>query len=550
MVLNNRSFLNTDPIRNFRFLVQFLPHSANQKFNFVPTLGFTSVSGLSVSTESVPYREGGYNAQPLSAKVLTVNGWKSMGEIEVGDRVIDPYGQDSKVTGVYPKGVRDVYKVTLRDGSETEACYQHLWEVQTDAMRTPRVIDTLELKERVERGQRVALPAVAPVEFEAIAELPIDPYLLGVLISEGSLTNGARFTQDPSNTEMLERVKAALPEGHSLASVGNDHRITVGQGGAQTLRTVPGRNLIVLALRDLGLFGKRSAEKFLPDVYKYASVADRIALLRGIMDGDGSVGAKGRLQYTSASKRLRDDVVEVIQSLGGRVTTGHVTGVLYTSPTQGTPTAAQDAYKITGGRLPFNPFHMTRKAALFVPKDDRAFRVVKSVELVRQEEVQCISVSADSHLYVTDNYIATHNTTVHQIPGQSTFGPLTLQRGMMLGTIQHWLWMKRLFAVAGTTVPGGDFRCDLMIYVLAHPSANSASSEISNGVTTSSLGKVIDDKVHQKFHVYNAWPTTVAYSDLNAGDNALMVEQLTLVHEGFDMVVANYNSSDVKNYPI
>lgn len=153
--------------------------------------------------------------------------------------------------------------------------------------------------------------------------------------------------------------------------------------------------------------------------------------------------------------------------------------------------------------------------------------------------VSGLAVSTESIPYREGGY----NTTIHQIPGQSTFQPLTLQRGMLLGTPQHWNWMKKLFHVAGNGTPDGDFRADVNIHVLAHPT-NTAASEIS---TAAASGLVIDDRVHMKFKVYNAWPTTVAYSDLSAGDNALLVEQMTLVHEGFDCVVANDWTNDVKN---
>lgn len=155
-----------------------------------------------------------------------------------------------------------------------------------------------------------------------------------------------------------------------------------------------------------------------------------------------------------------------------------------------------------------------------------------------------LAVSTESIPYREGGF----NTTVHQIPGQTTFGPITLQRGMILGSPQHWNWMQRLFSVNGNTQPGGDFRADMLIFVLAHPSSNTASSEITAGTVASQsqVGGIIDDKVHMKFRVFNVWPTTVAYSDLNSGDNALLVEQVTLVHEGFAAVVANSWNSDVK----
>ena len=149
--------------------------------------------------------------------------------------------------------------------------------------------------------------------------------------------------------------------------------------------------------------------------------------------------------------------------------------------------------------------------------------------------VSGLSVQTDSIPYREGGY----NTTVHQIPGQTTFSPITLQRGVVLGTSQHWDWMRQLFAtVQGgtTTKTGQNFRVDLEIEVLTHPIAGSGSGNV-NGVEVPEL--TVDnykDHVSARFQVYNCWPTAVAYSDLNAGDNALFVEQISLVHEGFDMI--------------
>lgn len=139
--------------------------------------------------------------------------------------------------------------------------------------------------------------------------------------------------------------------------------------------------------------------------------------------------------------------------------------------------------------------------------------------------VSGLAVTTDSIPYREGGY----NTTVHQIPGQTTFSPVTLQRGVILGTRQNWDWMRKLFA----TVEGGStntlaekFRADLEISVLTHPIPG-------QGLTAGSSAE--DDHVSLRFKVYNAWPTSVAYSDLNAGDNAIFVEQMTLVHEGFDV---------------
>jgi hypothetical protein len=130
------------------------------------------------------------------------------------------------------------------------------------------------------------------------------------------------------------------------------------------------------------------------------------------------------------------------------------------------------------------------------------------------------------------------NTTIHQIPGQSTFSPVTLQRGVVVGSRKNWDWMSMLFqAVGGTNYNvSQSFRCNVVVDVLNHPvpySTSNASTQYGSASTETTDAE--KDVIVARFRLYNAWPTTLAYSDLNAGDNALMVEQMTLVHEGLDM---------------
>ena len=143
-----------------------------------------------------------------------------------------------------------------------------------------------------------------------------------------------------------------------------------------------------------------------------------------------------------------------------------------------------------------------------------------------------------------------YNTTVHQIPGQTTFSPITLQRGVMVGSRQSWDWMRQLFTtVLGTglqTAGGGSsrstFRTRVDIDVLDHPvtrdgDPNNDINTVDEGFgTNSGFGSsgYLNVPIKLKFRVYNAWIQTLSYSDLNAGDNSLLVEQMTLVHEGFD----------------
>ena len=140
--------------------------------------------------------------------------------------------------------------------------------------------------------------------------------------------------------------------------------------------------------------------------------------------------------------------------------------------------------------------------------------------------VSGLSVTTESIPYREGGY----NTTVHQIPGQTTFAPITLQRGVILNTKQNWEWMRQLFATVqggAKNVQGESFRCDLEIRVLSHPIPGSAGSD--------DIQSAANDHIAMRFNVYNAWITSVSYSDLSAGDNAIFVEQAVLVHEGFDV---------------
>lgn len=155
--------------------------------------------------------------------------------------------------------------------------------------------------------------------------------------------------------------------------------------------------------------------------------------------------------------------------------------------------------------------------------------------------VSGLTVSTEAIQYREGGY----NTTVHQLPGQTSFSPVTLSKGVMLGDSSQYGWMKRLFSVISSGAKAGvgaDFRCDLDISVLSHPNAAGLTVQSATlaGVNT-------DPHVALRFRVYNAWITNLSYSNLDAGGNSLMVEEMTLVHEGWDAKYASdYKTSAAK----
>jgi phage tail-like protein len=131
------------------------------------------------------------------------------------------------------------------------------------------------------------------------------------------------------------------------------------------------------------------------------------------------------------------------------------------------------------------------------------------------------------------------NTTLHQLPGMTAFEPITLTRGVILGSTEGINWMRKLFAaVSGQGIAGSDgtsFRCDLDIYVLDHP---------ITGAPNITAGDIIAGNAYKmKFTVHNAWVQQLAFTDLSATDNQLLYETLTLLHEGLSVELAPYGGT-------
>jgi len=175
-------------------------------------------------------------AQPLTAKVLTPDGWRPIGDLAVGDLVVGSDGLPTPVLGVYPQGRRPVYRVTTQDGASTLACGEHLWTVRTPDDRShgrpSRVLQTQEMIGQLRRGHvhRYELPLVDPVEFVP-QEVPIDPYALGLLLGDDCLTTSTTPSFSTADPELAQALEAALPgielyrETESVMDVALLHRL-------------------------------------------------------------------------------------------------------------------------------------------------------------------------------------------------------------------------------------------------------------------------------------------------------------------------------------
>jgi len=338
----------------------------------------------------------------------------------VGDLVVGSNGLPTPVLGVYPQGRKEVFRVKAQDGASTLCCGEHLWAVTTlkdwQRGRPARVIETRGMIDRLRaaHAHRFELPLVSPVEFEP-REVPMDPYALGLLLGDGCLTTSTTPSFTTADPELAVALETALVGTELRRKTKVDYvlRHTGGHRGGVIVS-----NPVTVVLRELGLAGTRSNTKFVPQEYLHNSSEVRLAVLQGLLDTDGGPvtqnGRTCRIQYGTNSPRLRDDVVFLVRSLGGvaywrtRAAAGRAPGRARGRDVH----HRSDAY-ILDVRLPegLEPFRLTRKRELYRRHGGgRPMRFVHSIEPAGEQETLCIQVAAADSLYVTDDFLVTHNT--------------------------------------------------------------------------------------------------------------------------------------------
>jgi phage terminase large subunit-like protein len=364
----------------------------------------------------------------LDAKILTPFGWKLNGDMQAGDMIVNPRtGTAARVIIAHKPQVVDVWRVFFSDGTQIDCGKEHLWTVKYAGRRNKvhnrersqgfddqwlggyRTVTTEMLQAEVVkadaaigRGKRANYPMIPvnhPVQFtgtsrNADTTWPVEPYLLGVMIGDGHMKTLGVTSVDQ---QIVDEVKAAADRlGGDVRSSGIQHFIR-----GTDLRE---------RLQSIGLLECRSWEKFIPERYLFATLDVRQALMQGLMDTDGTVYKSGRMSYTTVSKQLADDVAHLARSLGAlaKVSTK-------------TPTYTHKGEKKTG-RLaysirikphdPTNFFRLERKKDRAKLLKNKPAKLVIGVERVAGEraKMRCITVDTTDGLYITDDFIVTHNS--------------------------------------------------------------------------------------------------------------------------------------------
>lgn len=428
-----------------------------------------------VSEEELGFLPG---PQPLYSKVLTPNGWSTIKDIQIGDKVINSKGEYSTVVNKSVISIEPVYEITTSDGRKTKAATNHLFYTRTlndrkhvvdkryghkykgSVKPLSEIISTL----YTNKGKlNHSLPRNKAVIFEDIKKHIIPPYVLGCLIGDGSFSNSGVSLHN-TDLELIEKCKTLLkPLGAELTNKKDSISYTI---STDQLNNKPSKSIVVKNLKTgtvetfyqkykaleqypmdpstlnyrclyntivddlefsfgektevstnvvknelirLGLFGKTSLNKFIPKEYIYnSSVEDRLELIRGLLDTDGTCD-KNLAAFTTISEQLAKDIIEIVQSLGGKAN-------YYTRNRIGKETIYKEhtiksnhiSYEVVIN-VPKNPFYISRKSKKYQVKAISNV-LIKDIKIVGEEPVQCLQLDSEDGLYITDDYIVTHNS--------------------------------------------------------------------------------------------------------------------------------------------
>ena len=353
-------------------------------------------------------------AQPLDAKILTKSGWKKMGDLKVGEKLVSIDGKPSQIKGIFPQGKKQIYQITFSDGRSTKCCDEHLWKIHSRHFEQPKVLSTAKISEMLTKKRyqnRLWIDVISGEFGDADKNLPINPWLLGALIGDGKLSGTSLIFSTASN-QILDVIKKKIGKEFLLKHVCDyDYRIIQSEKIHKKGSNKVSPNKIVEELKKLRLWNVKSEKKFIPEVYFSASRKSRLELMQGLIDTDGWVEKFGALRFCSASKKLAQDVVNLARSLGA-VATISAKKTSYTY--KGEKKSGLEAFVVNISHLDQKDFAtvLDKKKSLDQGRKRQNRLTIAKIEPLKKAEAQCISVSHKSSLYVTDDYIVTHNTAL------------------------------------------------------------------------------------------------------------------------------------------
>jgi len=331
-------------------------------------------------------------AQSLNSKVLTPNGWTTIKKLKIGDKIFTATGKLTTIIHLHPITEMNLYEIKTRDGRKTLCNKEHIWSVYIPqntkhnklVNRTTEELTNIYNKKRVDKRtnkvfyeNKVYIPTPNPIQFKE-KELPIDPYMLGAWLGDGTSSCGGFTTDDP---EMI----AYFPYTCKKQSY-NKYGWTI-HGLFRDLRL---NNLL--------------NNKHIPEIYLKSSIKQRTKLLQGLIDTDGTIVKGGKnFSFSNKNELLIDQVIELIRSLGGTCTKSKRITHCNNKPFE--------SFIITCRIQNIIPCRLKRKKDLWIGSI-KTKSAITNIEFKKKGLGRCITVEDPSGLYITDDYLVTHNSSI------------------------------------------------------------------------------------------------------------------------------------------
>lgn len=366
-------------------------------------------------------------AIPNYTLIPTPSGYRKVGDIRPGDFLFGQDGKPTKVVQIHPQAQpKQVWEIEFIDGRVVECCEDHLWEYRYESHRdwAYRVESLREIVARTEKlknglknsndkGYRFQIKLNQPVQYEA-KELPIHPYVMGAILGDGSLRYDAtnKSLLFSSGTDELPNLIASLMGEDIKPYKNSDFNFNYCFKRDSNLKHPLWVEEIFSMYPEL--WNLKSEDKFIPNIYLLGDIEQRISLLQGLLDTDGSIDAvKGRIKFTTVSPLLRDQIIELCHSLGmitsynidprsDKYTTGECYSVHIQCPKADKP----KLFRLERKKKIAEAYAANSKRCEY--KDHLSIVDIRPTD--KYVDMTCFTVDNQDHLFLMNDYIVTHNT--------------------------------------------------------------------------------------------------------------------------------------------
>lgn len=351
--------------------------------------------------DSVP---GSGKALSVDADLLTPNGFIKMGDVKIGDTLIGKNGQPTRVTGVYPQGVKQLYKVVFKDDRSVECCEDHLWEIKHSSLVS--VVTTKELIRYLNKEgskKKLYVPLMENnYNKDKEDNFKLDPYTLGVLIGNSRLTpTGTKFYS--GDRPVAKAVNESLKQlGFKLVRRDSvNYRIIKDDNDPLAFNNY---------MESLGIHSLKSTEKQIPNEYIEGSRESRYELIRGLVDSLGAIEKHNNVYLNTTSKVLAEQFIYLVRSIGGTAKMSTKVPIFsFNGDLKKGKLCYRILTKVSDPKILFKNSNNLEKLKDIPTKPVLDLEIVTIIPS-RKEQAQCISVDAKDKLFVCSDFIVTHNT--------------------------------------------------------------------------------------------------------------------------------------------